>query len=327
MTSASSKPRRIVLAGGTGHVGRMLAERFHRQGDQVTIIARHRLSGPRQSLLWDGHTLGDWARVIDGADVVINLAGRSVNCRYNETKRRQIMESRIESTRVIGKAIGQSSHPPALWMNASTATIYRHALDRPMDEATGELGGSEADAPATWRFSIEVAKSWEQALSEAATPDTRKIALRSAMTMSPDRDGIFDTLRKLVSVGLGGKAGTGRQFISWIHEDDFFSAVNFLIARPDLQGTVNVCSPNPLPNREFMAAFRKAYGVPIGLSAAQWMLEIGAVFLRTETELILKSRRVVPRRLLEAGFKFKYPEWPEAVANLVGRWRQLNADC
>jgi uncharacterized protein (TIGR01777 family) len=310
-----------VLAGGTGHVGQMLAERFQRQGDKVTVIARHAHSGAWQTLLWDGRTLGDWSETIDGADVVINLAGRSVNCRYSEANRREIMESRIEPTRVIGKAIAQSGRPPAVWMNASTATIYRHALDRPMDEATGELGGSEASAPATWRFSIDVAKSWEQAFNEAVTPRTRKVALRSAMIMSPDRDGIFDTLRKLVNLGLGGKAGSGRQFISWIHEDDFFNAVDFLIMRSNMEGSVNVSSPNPLPNREFMAEFRKAYGTSIGLPAAEWMLEIGAVFLHTETELILKSRRVVPRRLLEAGFKFKYPEWSEAVADLVKRWR------
>jgi uncharacterized protein (TIGR01777 family) len=321
MASPWLRSRRIVLAGGSGHVGRMLAARFHRQGDKVTVIARHAHSGSWQTLLWDGRSLGEWTEVIDGADVVINLAGRSVNCRYNKANRREIMESRIEPTRMIGKAIGQSGRPPALWMNASTATIYRHALDRPMDEATGELGGSEADAPSTWKFSIDVATSWENAFNEIATPSTRKIALRSSMIMSPDRDGIFDTLRKLVSLGLGGKAGSGRQYISWIHEDDFFNAIDFLITRPDLDGPVNVCSPNPLPNREFMAAFRKACGTSVGLPAAQWMLEIGAVFLGTETELILKSRRAVPRRLLEAGFTFKYPEWPEAAADLVRQWR------
>jgi uncharacterized protein (TIGR01777 family) len=321
MAALSLKRRRIVLAGGTGHVGRMLAERFHRQGDEVTVIARHMPREPWRILLWDGRTLSDWTQAIDGADVVINLAGRSVNCRYTAANRREIMESRVEPTRVIGQAIARSAHPPALWMNASTATIYRHALDRPMDEATGELGGSETNAPSTWRFSIDVATSWERAFYEAETPGTRKVALRSAMTMSPDRDGIFDTLRKLVSLGLGGPAASGEQFISWIHEDDFANAIDFLIARQDLDGSVNVCSPNPLPNREFMAALRKAYGISIGVPAAQWMLEAGAIFLRTETELILKSRRVVPKRILEAGFKFRYPEWPEAAADLVQRWR------
>jgi uncharacterized protein (TIGR01777 family) len=321
--SSRFKRRRIVLAGGTGHVGRMLAERFHGLGDEVTVIARHMSSQPWRIVLWDGRTLADWAQAIDGADVVINLAGRSVNCRYTAANRKEIMESRVEPTRVIGRAIARSARPPALWMNASTATIYRDALDRPMDEATGELGGSEINAPSTWRFSIDVATSWERAFYEAETPGTRKVALRSAMIMSPDRGGIFDTLRKLVSLGLGGRAGSGRQFISWIHEDDFCNAINFLIARPDLDGPVNICSPNPLPNREFMAAFRKAYGVSLGLPASQWMLEIGAIFLRTETELILKSRRVVPRRLQEAGFKFLYPEWPEAVADLVQRWHAL----
>jgi NAD dependent epimerase/dehydratase family enzyme len=189
-----------------------------------------------------------------------------------------------------------------------------------MDEATGELGGGERGAPSTWRFSIDVATSWEQAFLSESVPATRKIALRSAMVMSPDRGGIFDTLRGLVMRRLGGRAGSGQQFVSWIHELDFVNAVDFLIARPAFTGSINVCSPNPLPNRDFMAALRRACGVRRGLPATKWMLELGAIFLRTETELILKSRWVVPRRLLEAGFKFRYPDWPEAAEDLARRW-------
>lgn len=207
-------------------------------------------------------------------------------------------------------------------MNAGTATIYRHALDRPMDEATGELGGTEPDVPSTWRFSIDVATAWERAFFESNTPRTRKIALRSAMTMSPDPNGVFDVLLRLVRFGLGGSAGSGRQFVSWIHETDFIGAIEFLIAREEVSGPVNVCSPNPLPNSEFMRALRRAWGIPIGLPAAKWMLEIGAVFLRTETELILKSRRVVPGRLLDAGFEFRFPDWESAGLDLVRRWRR-----
>jgi uncharacterized protein (TIGR01777 family) len=317
----SSKPLRIVLAGGTGHIGRLLAERFHRQGHVVTVIARHVEPAPWPVWLWDGRTLGEWAQSLDGSDVVINLAGRSVNCRYTAGHRREIKDSRVDSTRVIGQAIAAAAQPPALWINASTATIYRHSLDREMDEATGELGGQETNAPTTWRFSIDVATSWETAFYEPKVPGTRRIALRSAMVMSPDRNGIFDTLRKLVQAGLGGRAGSGRQFISWIHEVDFVHAVDFLIAHPDLDGSINVCSPRPLPNRDFMAVLRRACGIRIGLPASSWMLELGAVFLRTETELILKSRRVVPRRLLESGFEFRYPTWPEAAQDLVSCWR------
>src|SRR5947207_1328313 len=197
-------------------------------------------------MVWHGLELGDWAQQIDGADVVINLAGRSVNCRYTESNRREIRESRVQSTRVMGQAVSQAARPPKLWMNVSTATIYRHALDRPMDEATGELGGSEPDAPSTWNFSIKVATSWERAFFDANTPQTRKIALRSSMIMGPNKGGIFDTLLRLVRFGLGGKAASGRQFVSWIHEADFIRALEFLMANELLDGCINICSPNPL---------------------------------------------------------------------------------
>jgi len=276
---------------------------------------------PWKAVEWDGLHSGEWVRELDGADVVINLAGLSVNCRYNQANRREIMESRIVTTRLVGDAIAKASNPPKLWMNASTATIYTHAVDRPMDDVDGEIGGGEAHLPSSWRFSYDVATSWERAFFDAATPNTRKIALRSAIVMSPDRAGAFDTLLNLVRLGLGGSAGSGRQFVSWIHEVDFASAVEFLIARGDLDGCINVSSPQPLPNRDFMAALRRAYGAPIGLPATDWMLEVGAFLLQTETELILKSRRVVPRRLVEAGFEFRFPEWGGAAADLVQRRR------
>ncbi len=264
-----------------------------------------------------------WAigHAVEGADVVINLAGRSVDCRYTEANRQEIMESRVLSTKVVGESIARSAHPPKLWMNASTATIYRHVFDRPMDEATGELGGTEPDAPAAWSFSIEVAKRWEQVFFEAQTPATRKVALRAAMVMGPGRDGIFSTLLNLVRFGLGGNAASGRQFVSWIHETDFLRALEFLMRRQEIQGCVNVCAPAPLPYQDFMRGFRRAYGIPIGLPAAKWMLELGAFFLRTETELVLKSRRVIPGRLLRAGFEFLFPEWPEAAKDLMQSWR------
>lgn len=274
---------------------------------------------------WDGQNLGDWASELDGCDVVVNLAGRSVNCRYNAANRREIKESRIVTTELVGAAITRSSTPPKLWMNASTATIYRQAMDRAMDDITGEIGGREPGIPSTWRFSYDVATSWERAFFDAATPYTRKIALRSAITMSPDRGGAFETLLNLVRLGLGGRSGLGRQFVSWIHDADFVRALEFLIARTDLDGCINITSPNPLPNRDFMAALRRAWGAPFGLPAADWMLEIGALLLRTETELILKSRRVVPTRLVDAGFGFQFPGWSTAAADLVQRWRSNQA--
>ena len=285
------------------------------------VLSRRATPAPWRVVPWDGLTQDCWVNELKNADLVINLTGRSVNCRYNNANRNEIMQSRIASTRLLGEAIGQLSDPPRVWMNASTATIYRHALDRSMDEFTGEIGGKEVDAPETWRFSIKVATSWEKEFFAASTPGTRKIALRSAMTMSPDRGGIFDVLLRLVRFGLGGASGSGRQFVSWIHESDFVRAIDFLLAHEELQDFVNIASPGPLPNREFMRELRKAWGIRIGLPASRAMLEIGAVFLRTETELILKSRRVIPGRLHAAGFQFRFPDWPSAAQDLVEQWR------
>ncbi len=314
---------RIVITGGSGQVGQILARHFHSNGHTVAVVARNVRPQPWSTIRWDGQHLGDWVKELDGCDVVVNLAGRSVNCRYNEANRREIKESRIVTTRLVGDAIARSSTPPRLWMNASTATIYRHAIDRPMDDVTGEIGGNEPGIPATWRFSYDVAISWETAFFEAETSHTRKIAMRSAITMSPDRGGAFETLLNLVRLGLGGRSGSGEQFVSRVHDMDFVRAIEFLIARTDLDGCINIASPVPLPNRDFMAALRRAYGVPLGLPATDWMLEFGAFFLRTETELILKSRRVVPRRLVDAGFGFQFPDWSTAAADLVNRWRSL----
>jgi uncharacterized protein len=207
-------------------------------------------------------------------------------------------------------------------MNASTATIYRHSLDRPQDEVDGELGGDEPGVPDTWRFSIKVAKDWEAAFFAAATPKTRKVALRSAITFSPDRGGAFEVLSNLVRYGLGGRQGWGDQFVSWIHDEDFVRAIDHLIDQDQFEGKVNICSPNPSPNREFMRALREAWGVRVGLPTASWMIEVGSLFLRTESELVLKSRRVVPGRLIDSGFKFLFAEWPVAAKELVRRWSQ-----
>jgi uncharacterized protein len=310
---------RIVIAGGTGQIGRMLARHFFDQGHSVTVVARHAKPAPWRTVHWNGKRLGGWTVEIDGADAVINLAGRSVNCRYTDRNRQAILDSRVYATRAVGLAIEQAETPPAVWLNASTATIYRHSLDRPMDEGSGEIGGGGTGADPSWNFSVNVATAWEEALFEARTPGTRKVALRAAMVMSPDRGGIFDMLLRLARLGLGGRAGSGKQYVSWIHEADFLRSVDFLLARADLDGPVNIAAPAPLPNADFMRYLREAAGVPIGLPAARWMLEIGAWLLRTETELVLKSRRVVPQRLLDAGFVFELPEWAKAAKDLVRR--------
>lgn len=311
----------IVIPGGSGQVGQILARNFYRQGHEVIVLSRNPRPAPWRVVSWDGLTPGDWLAQIEGCDVCINLTGRSVNCRYTAANRRIIYESRIRSTQLLNGAIGSLRRAPQLWINASTATIYRHALDRAMSEANGELGGDEPGAPDTWNFSIGVAKGWEEAFFSGQTPQTRKVAIRSAMTFSADRGGVFDVFLGLVRRGLGGRQGSGDQFVSWIHEDDFVAAVDFLIAREELAGVVNLASPNPLRNRDFMRELREAWGIGIGLPSPQWLLEIGTFLMRTESELVLKSRRVVPGRLLDAEFAFQFPEWTAAARDLVGRWR------
>jgi uncharacterized protein (TIGR01777 family) len=275
---------------------------------------------------WDGRTLGPWAREIDGADVVINLAGRSVNCRYTPKNREAMMSSRVDSTRVVGLAVAQAKRPPRVWLQMGTATIYAHRFDAPNDEVTGQIGGQEPDAPSGWRFSIDIAHAWERAQREANTPRTRKVILRSAMVMNPEKGGIFDVLLGLTRLGLGGSIAGGAQYMSWIHDRDFARAIEFLIAREDIEGPVNMAAPTPVPQRDFMAALRNAWGTHVGLPTTKWMAEVGAFFLRTETELTFKSRRVVPARLIEAGFSFEFPTWPEAARDLVERWRKARAN-
>jgi uncharacterized protein (TIGR01777 family) len=313
---------KIVLPGGSGQVGTLLARAFQRGGHEVVVLSRAPAAGPWRSVPWDAKTLGGWAAELDGADAVVNLAGRNVNCRYNAANHREILESRVDSTRILGEAIARCTAPPRVWLQSSTATIYAHRYDAPNDEATGILGGGEPGAPDTWRFSIELARAWERALDDADVPRTRKVALRSAMVMSPDRGGVFDVLLALVRRGLGGRSGDGRQYVSWIHHADFVRAVEWLIARDGFAGAVNLAAPGPLPNADFMRALREAWGAPVGLPATRWMLEVGAVFLRTETELVLKSRRVVPGRLLDAGFEFRFPSWPEAARELCAEWKR-----
>lgn len=315
-------PMRIIIPGGSGQVGCILARRFHAKGHTVTVLSRSPRPAPWRVMRWDGLTPDAWVTELEQSDICINLAGRSVNCRYNASNRRAIFESRVRSTLLLNQVIASFKQPPRLWVNASTATIYRHALDRAMDEATGELGGNESGAPDTWNFSIDVAKGWEEAFFATSTPRTRKVAARSAMTFSPDRGGVFDVLSGLVRRGLGGTQGHGTQFVSWIHEADFVRAMDLLIAREDFSGIVNLASPNPLPNSDFMRALRDAWGIRLGLPVPEWMMEIGAFMLRTESELILKSRRVVPGRLLAEGFQFLFPEWPAAASELVARWRE-----
>ncbi|MFD5157152.1 DUF1731 domain-containing protein [Streptomyces hawaiiensis] len=310
---------KFVIPGGTGQVGTVLKRALSAAGHDVVVLSRHP-AGPGE-VHWDGVTPGPWVAEIDGSDVVVNLAGRSVNCRYTPANLRQMMDSRVHSARAVGEAIAAAGRPPRVWLQMSTATVYAHRFDAANDEATGVIGGTEPDVPGYWGYSVDIAKAWEREQERAGTPHTRKVALRAAMVMSPDRGGVFDVLLRLARLGLGGPVGGGAQYVSWIHDRDFARAVEFLVARDDIEGPVNLAAPGPLPQRAFMRDLRAAWGVPVGLPATRWMAEIGAFVLRSDTELLLKSRRVVPGRLLEAGFAFECPEWPRAAEDLVRRLR------
>ena len=310
---------KVVIPGGTGQVGAVLNRALTAAGHDVTVLTRRPTR--EGEIGWDGETLGDWVKAVDGSDVVINLAGRSVSCRYTPANLRAMMDSRVHSTRVVGEAIAGAAHPPHLWLQMSTATVYAHRFDAPNDEATGVIGGTEPGVPDYWAYSVEIAKAWERAQEQTPTPATRKVALRTAMVMSPDRGGVLDVLLRLARLGLGGPVAGGAQYVSWIHDQDFVRAIDFLTTHENLTGPLNLAAPHPVPQREFMQALRTAWGVPMGLPATKWMAELGAFALRSDTELLLKSRRVTPGRLLDAGFTFNHPEWPEAATNLVHRVR------
>ena len=313
---------KIIIAGGSGQVGRALIRHFLKKGHEIVLLSRKQQDIPNvKTAIWDGVNLGEWTQEIEGSDVVINLAGRTVNCRYTKTNLTQMMDSRVNSTNVIGQAIEKATTPPPTWLQMSTATIYAHRFDAPNDEHTGIIGGKESDVPDYWGYSVEIAQAWEKTQQQANTPKTRKVAMRTAMVMTPDKEGIFDVLYNLTRWGLGGTIAGGRQFISWIHEYDFIQALEVLIENKGITGPVNLCAPNPLPQKDFMAQLRKAGNISIGLPATKWMVEIGAFFMRTDTELVLKSRQVIPKRLLDLGFQFQYSHWDKAAIDLVQRWK------
>lgn len=304
------KPR-IILAGGRGFLGQLLSDWFHLRGWEVGVLTRTptpATDGIRQ-VEWDGASLANWTQELEGAVAVINLAGRSVDCRYTQRNRDEILRSRLQPTRVLGEAIARCHTPPGVWLNSSTATIYRHSFSTAWDES-GEIGGCPE---AKDEFSVLVAMEWERVFAEAQTPGTRKAALRTAMVLGLGRNSVLPTLLRLARFGLAGRMGSGRQFVSWIHAEDFCRAVEWITKHDSLAGAVNLAAPNPVTNQELMAAIRELSGMPLGLPATRGMLELGALLLRTETELILKSRRVIPGLLLETGFTFQYPDLRRAL--------------
>jgi uncharacterized protein (TIGR01777 family) len=310
--------RKIILAGGSGFLGQLLAEYLQPRGWEPIALTRAPAPNAKfQELEWDARTMGDWIKALDGAEAVINLAGRSVNCRYNAENRRAIMDSRVDSTRVLGEAIATCSRPPRVWFNSSTATIYRHTLGPAHDETSTDFATTKE---AKDEFSVEVARAWEKAFNNAPASQMRKAALRTTLVFGTPEGGVFRILRRLARLGLGGCMGSGRQFVSWIHDEDFCRAVEWVLEHPELNGPINIAAPHPVTNSEMMATFRRVCGgLPFGLPAAEWMLEVGAFVMRTGTELLLKSRRVVPGKLLASGFQFRFPKMEDALRDLEQR--------
>jgi uncharacterized protein len=317
------KHKKIIIAGGSGFIGEEMIQYFGKE-NQLIILTRNKSNSANNRnefsalsstdlqntsyVYWDGATVGNWAKELEGADVLINLSGKSVNCRYTEANKKAIFSSRTLSTKAIGEAIAKATVPPKLWINASSATIYRHATDKAQDEYTGEIQND---------FSVQVCKQWEETFYNQRTPFTRKIALRMAITLGPG--GVLIPYFNLLKFGLGGKQGNGKQMYSWVHINDTCRMIEWLFEHDELEGTFNCSSPNPVTNETFMSILRKVTSTKIGLPAYAWMIKIGTSMIGTEAELVLKSRWVVPTKMLETGFQFQYPQLEEALNDIISK--------
>ena len=300
--------KKLIIAAGTGFLGQVLVDHFKDSFDEIVILTRGKSENKNniKYVNWNAKTFSGWEKELENTDVLINLAGKSVDCRYNEKNKQEIFNSRIESTKILNEAVLQCKNPPKHWLNSSTSTIYRFSLDKQMAETTGEIGND---------FSMNIAKSWEKAFFETKTPKTLKTALRTSIVLGKN-GGAFIPLKTLAKLGMGGKQGNGKQFISWIHEKDFARAVAFVIENK-LENEINIVSPNPIRNVDFMSKLRKTVGMSFGISQPEWLLELGSKIINTETELVLKSRNVIPKRLQENGFTFKYDSVDKTFENLL----------
>ncbi|PIE99818.1 MAG: TIGR01777 family protein [Maribacter sp.] len=294
---------KIVIAGGSGFLGQVLENHFKDQY-QIKVLTRNPVR--ENDIYWDARAIGKWVKALENCKALINLAGKSVDCRYTGKNRKSIYDSRMDSTRILGEAINQCENPPEIWINSSTATIYRHSLDKEMTEEKGEIGNG---------FSMGIARSWEGTFNNIKNPETRKILIRTSIVMGKN-GGAFIPLRKLTKLGLGGKQGSGNQKVSFIHEYDFARAVGFLINNGQLKGVFNLTVPKPTDNKTLMRSLRKVMKIPFGIDHPVWLLRLGAKIIGTETELVLKSRNVIPQRLLDNGFRFGYADIGEVVASL-----------
>lgn len=299
--------KKLIIVAGTGFLGQVLVNHFKDKFEEIIILTRNNTEtkdGIRY-VKWNAKTFTGWEKELENTDLLINLAGKSVDCRYTEENKKEILDSRIESTRILNLAVLNCKNPPKHWMNSSTSTIYRHSLDKQMDEIEGEIGDD---------FSMNVAKSWEKTFFETETPNTRKTALRTSIILGKN-GGAFLPLKNLTRLGFGGKQGKGNQFISWIHEKDFARAVEFIYEK-EMMGVANIVSPKPIRNALFMQTLRKSLGVPAGIPIGEKLLKFGAKIIGTETELVLKSRNVIPKRLVESDFEFEFRTLEKALENL-----------
>ncbi|MDR6966285.1 uncharacterized protein (TIGR01777 family) [Flavobacterium arsenatis] len=299
--------KKLIIVAGTGFLGQVLVNHFKDKFEEIIILTRGN-SETKDGILyvkWNAKTFTGWEKKLENTDLLINLAGKSVDCRYTEANKKEILDSRIESTRILNLAVLNCQNPPKHWMNSSTSTIYRHSLDKQMDEVDGEIGDD---------FSMNIAKSWEKTFFETETPYTKKTALRTSIVLGKN-GGAFLPLKNLTRLGFGGKQGKGNQFISWIHEKDFARAVEFIYEK-EMTGVANIVSPKPIRNALFMQTLRKSLGVPTGIPIGEKLLKLGAKIIGTETELVLKSRNVIPKRLVESDFEFEFRTLEKALENL-----------
>jgi uncharacterized protein len=294
---------KIIIAGGSGFLGKSLENHF--KNHEVWILSRN----PKRpnEILWDAKTLGNWTESLEKADVIINMTGKSVDCRYNDKNRAEILRSRIDSTNILQMAVDKCKNPPKTWLNSSSATIYVHAETQLMTEANGIIGDD---------FSMNICKSWEEAFFAMPSPQTRKVALRTAIVLGREGEA-FHKLKTITRLGLGGQQGNGRQKMSWVHVEDFCRAVEFIINDEKINGKINISAPNPIDNQSFMKILRDKLKMPFGISSPTFILKIGTLLLQTETELLLKSRNVYPERLLNYGFRFRFETVDEALGELV----------
>lgn len=301
--------KKVILAGGSGYIGTVLVKFYSEKNEEVVVLTRgtSSLNGNVRYVHWNGRDVDKWVEELEGAELLVNLTGKNVNCRYNENNKAEILNSRLDATAALGKGVTKLSRPPKVWIQSASATIYRHAEDRPMDEYTGEIGNG---------FSVDVCNAWEKMFWDQHTPHTRKVLLRIGIVLGKSESALPRMLR-LTRFGLGGKQGSGHQYMSWIHEEDVAAVIDWVYSNKEIQGTLNCTSPQPLKNTDFMRTLREVCHVPFGLSTPEWLLGVGAWLIGTETELVLKSRWVIPKKLLDAGYVFRFGELHAALENIL----------